>query len=132
MRLPSPEMTDGVDKERRIQYGECASDAGEEKTADSAHHTIEEKTDEKCAGQASEEQKGIVFVLPDGNGIVCNSSRIFWVGVSIRNKEPSTVAMPEALLCIVRIFLPVAVRVMAQMISGPFDGGVLERPGTPD
>ena len=125
-------MTDGINKERRVQYGECASDAGEEKTADSAHHAIEKKADEKCAGQASEEQQGVVFVLPDGNGIVCNPCRIFWVGVSIRSKEPSTVAMPEALLCIVRIFLFVTVRVMTQMISGPFDGRVLERPGTPD
>jgi hypothetical protein len=66
-------MTDGVDEKRRIQYGECASDAGEEKTADSTHHAIEEKAHEKRAGQAREEQKRVVFMLPDGNGIVCNA-----------------------------------------------------------
>jgi len=118
-------MTNRVDEKRRIQYGECASDAGEEKTADSAHHAIEEKADEKCAGQASEEQKGVVFMLPDGHGIVCNTRRILWVGVPISDKEPSTVAVPEAVLCIVRIFLLVTMRVMSQMISSPFDGGVL-------
>jgi hypothetical protein len=118
-------MTDGVDEKRRIQYGECASDAGEEKAADSTHYAIEEKAHEKRAGQAREEQKGVVFMLPDGNGIVCNACRILWVGVSIGGKEPSTVAMPEAVLCIVRIFFFVTMRVMTQMISGPFDGGVL-------
>ena len=86
---------------------------------------LKRKPDEKCAGQAREEQKGVVFVLPDGHGIVCNSRRIFWVGVSIGDKEPSTVAMPEAVLRIVGIFLFVTVRVMTQMISGPLNGGVL-------
>jgi hypothetical protein len=118
-------MTNGVDEKRRIQYGECASDAGEEKTTDSTHHAIEEKAREKRAGQARKEQKGVVFMLPDGHGIVCNTRRILWVGVSIGDKEPSTVAVPEAVLCIVRIFLLVTMRVMSQMISSPFDGGVL-------
>lgn len=48
MRLPSPQMTDGVDKKRRIQYGECTSNTGEEKITGSIHHAIEEKTDETC------------------------------------------------------------------------------------
>jgi hypothetical protein len=118
-------MTDGVDEKRRIQYGECASDAGEEKAADSTQYAIEEKAHEKRAGQARKEQKGVVFMLPDGHGIICNTRRILWVGVSMGDKERSTVAMPEAVLCIVWIFLLVTVRVMTQMISGPFDGGGL-------
>ncbi len=132
MWLLSPQMADGVDKKCRIEHGECASHAGEEKAAYSTHHTVEEKADEKCAGQTHEEQEGIVFVLPDCNGIIRDARRIFGIGVSIGGKEPSTVAMPEPLLRVVRIFFLVTVRVMAQMIRGPFDGGVLKRPGASD
>jgi len=73
-----------------------------------------------------------VFVLPDRNGILRDARRIFGIGVLIGEKEPSTVAMPEPLLRIVRIFLLVTMRMMTQMIGGPFDGGVLKRPGPPD
>ncbi len=110
-------MTDGIDKKCRIEHSESAPHAGEEKTADSAHQAVEEKADEKCAGQASEKQEGIVLVLPDRNRIVCDTRCIFGVGAPIGGKEPSTVAMPESLLCIVRIFFLVTVRVMTQMIG---------------
>jgi len=132
MRLLSPQMTDGVDKKRRIKYGECASDTGKEKTADSTHYAVEEKADEKRAGQSREKQEGIVLVLPDRNGIVGNSRRVFWVGEPIGCKEPSTVAMPEPVLRIVGIFLFVTMRVMTHMIGCPLDGGVLKRPGASD
>jgi hypothetical protein len=71
-------------------------------------------------------------VLPDRNGIVRDARGIFRVGVSIGDEEPSAVAMPEPLLCIVRILLFVTVCVMTQMIGGPFDGGVLKCPGASD
>jgi len=71
-------------------------------------------------------------VLPDRNGIVCDARCIFVVGVSIGGKEPSTVAMPESLLRIVWIFFLVTVRVVTQMIGGPFDGRILKRPGASD
>ena len=132
VRLSPPQMADGVDEKRRIEHDECASHAGEEKATYSTHDAIEEKTDEKRAGQAREEQEGIVFVLPDRNGILRDARRIFGIGVLIGEKEPSTVAMPEPLLRIVRIFLLVTMRMMTQMIGGPFDGGVLKRPGPPD
>jgi len=125
-------MADGVDKKRRIEYGECASNAGEEKAAYSTHHAVEKKADKKSAGQAREDQEEIVLVLPDRDGIVRDARRIFWIGVLIGGKEPSTVAMPEPLLRIVRIFLFVTVRVVTQMIGGPFDNGVLKCPGARD
>ncbi len=122
-------MANRVDEKRRIEHDKCASHTGKEKAADSPHHAVIEKADEKRAGQAREEQEGIVLMLPDRNGIVRDARRIFLIGVSIGDKEPSTVAMPEPLLCIVRIFFLVTVRMMTQMIGGPFDGGVLKRPG---
>ena len=73
-----------------------------------------------------------MLVLPDCNGILCNTCRIFRVGVPIGDKEPSTVAMPEPLLRIVRIFFLVTVRMMTQRIGGPFDGGVLKCPSASD
>jgi len=68
-----------------------------------------------------------VLVLPDRN-----ARRIFWIGVLIGEKKPSTVAMPESPLCIVRIFLLITVRVMTQMVGRPFDGGVLQCPCVSD
>jgi len=130
--LFSPQMADGVDAKRRIEHGECASHTGEEKTAYSTHYAVVEKADEKGAGQACEEQEGVVSVLPDRDGIVRDARRIFWIGVLIGGKEPSAVAMPESPLRIVRIFLLVTVRVVTQMIGRPLDGGVLQRPGAPD
>lgn len=132
MWLLPPQMANGVDEKRRIKHDECASHTGKEKTADSTHHAVIEKADEKRAGQACEEQERIVLVLPDRNGIVRDARRIFRIGMSIGDKEPSTVAMPKPLLRIVRIFFLVTVRVMTQMIGGPFDGGVLKRPGASD
>ena len=132
MRLLSPQMADGVDEKRRIENSECAPHAGEEKTPYPAHQTVVEKADEKCTGQAREEQEGIVLVLPDRGGIVRDARCIFGIGVPIDGKEPSAVAMPEPLLCIVRIFFLVTVRVMTQMIGCPFDSGVLKRPGACD
>ena len=116
MWLPSPQMAYGVDAKRRIQHGECASQAGEEKTADSAHDAAVEKADEKGARQAGEDQEGVVLVLPDCDGVIRDARRIFWIGILIGDKKPSTVAMPESPLRIVRIFLLIAVRVMTQMI----------------
>ena len=132
MWLLSPQMADGVDAKRRIEHGECASHTGEEKATHSTHYAVVEKADEKSAGQAGEDQEGIVLVLPDRDGIVRDARRIFWIGVLIGGKEPSTVAMPESLLRIVRIFFLVTVRVMTQMIGRPFDGGILKRPGARD
>ena len=132
MWLLSPEMTDGVDEKCRIEHGECASQAGEEKAADSTYHAVEEKADEVSAGQVREEQKGIVLVLPDRDGIVRDARRIFGIGVSVGGKEPSTVAVPEPLLRIIRILLLVTVCVMTQMVGRPFDGGLLQCPGAPD
>ena len=91
-----------------------------------------EKADEKSTGQAGEDQEGVVLLLPDRDGIVRNARRIFLILVLIWGKEPSAVTMPESLLRIVRIFFLVTVRVMTQMIGGPFDGGVLKRPGASD
>ena len=71
-------------------------------------------------------------MLPDRNGIVCDARRIFGIGMSIGDKEPSAVAVPESLSRIVRIFFLVAVRVMAQMIGSPFDSGILQRPRATD
>ena len=71
-------------------------------------------------------------MLPDRNGVVRDARCILGIGVLIGGEEPSTMAMPESTLCIVRIFFLVTVRVMTQMIGGPFDGGVLQRPGARD
>ncbi len=73
-----------------------------------------------------------MLVLPDRNGIVRDARRIFWIGILIRGKEPSAVAMPESQLRVVRIFDLVAMCVMSQMIGCPFDGGVLQRPSPRD
>jgi hypothetical protein len=118
-------MADGVDAKRRIEDGECASHTGKEKTAYSTHYAVVEKADKKSAGQAGEDQEGVVLVLPDRDGIIRDARRIFWIGVLIGDKKPSTVAMPESPLRIVRIFLLITVRVMTQMVGRPFDGGVL-------
>ena len=91
-----------------------------------------EKADEKSTGQAGEYQEGVVLLLPDRDGIVRNARRIFLILVLIWGKEPSAVAMPESFLRIVRIFFFVAVRVMTQMISRPFDGRILKCPGARD
>jgi len=94
-----------------------------------------EKADEKRAGQAGEDKDGVILLLPDCDWIVRNARRIFLILVLIWGKEPSAVAMPESLLRIVRIFFFVAVRVMTQMtqmISRPFDGRILKRPGARD
>jgi len=125
-------MADRVDEKRRIEYGECAPHAGEEEAADSTHHAVVEKADEKRARQARQEQEGVVLVLPDRNGIVRDPRCIFWIGVPVGDKEPSTVAMPKSLLRIIRIFLLVTVCMMTQMIGGPFDSRVLKRPGASD
>jgi len=109
-------MADGVNAKRRVEHSECASHTGEEKTTDSTHDAVVEKADEKCAGQTGEDQEGVVLVLPDRYGIVRDARRIFWIGVLIRGKEPSAVAMPESQLRIVRIFHLVTMYVMSQMI----------------
>ncbi len=116
MWLLFPEMADGIDEKCRIEHGECESQAGEEKTADSAHHAVEEKADEKSADQACEEQEEIVRMLPDRDGIIRDASRIFGIGVSVGGKEPSTVVMPEPLLRIERIFFLVIVGVMTRVV----------------
>ena len=115
-----------------IEHGERAPHAGEEKIAYSTQHTVVEEADEKSAGQAGEDQEGIVLVLPDRDGIIHDACRIFLIGALIGGKEPSAVAMPESPLRIVRIFLPGTVRVMTQMIGHPFDGGILKHPGARD
>ena len=53
-----------------------------------------------------------MLVLPDRNGIVRDTRRIFWILVLIGDKEPSTVAMPEPQLRIVRVLFLIAVRVV--------------------
>ena len=132
MWLPSPEMAAGVDAKRRIEHGECVSQAGEEKTAYPTHYAVVEKADEKSAGQAGEDQERVVLVLPDRDGIIRDARRIFWIGVLTGDKKPFTVAMPESPLRIVRISLLITVCVMTQMVGRPFDGGVLQCPGAPD
>jgi hypothetical protein len=42
-------MADGVDAKRRIEYGKCASEACEEKTAYPTHYAVVQKADEKSA-----------------------------------------------------------------------------------
>lgn len=81
--LPSPQMADGVDAERRIEHGECAAHTGEEKATHSTHDAIVEKADEKRAGQAGDDQEGVVLVLPDRDGVVCHARGIFLVDVLI-------------------------------------------------
>lgn len=125
-------MANGVDTKRRVEHSKCASQAGEEKTAYSAHYSVVEKADEKSAGQAGEDHEGVVVVLPDRDGIIRDARRIFLIGVLIGGKKPSTVTMPESPLRIVRIFLLITVCVMTQMVGGPFDGGVLQCPCTSD
>src|SRR3981081_2730252 len=113
-------MADGGDAKRRIEHREVASHPGEKKTAYPAQQAVVEEADEKCAGQARKDQEGIVLVLPDRDGIVRDARRIFWIGVLIGDKEPSTVAMPESPLRIVRVLFLVTVRVVTQMIGRPF------------
>ena len=132
MWLLSPQMADGVDAKRRIEHGECASHTGKKKAPHPTHYAVVEKADEKSAGQAGEDQEGVVLLLPDRNRIIRDARRIFWILVLIGGKEPSTVAMPESPLRIVWIFLLATVRVMTQMIGRPFDGGILKRPGARD
>jgi len=132
MWLLSPQMTDGVDTKRRIEHGECASQAGEEKATHSTHEAVVEKADEESAGQTGEDQEWLVLVLPDRNGVVRDARRIFWVGILIGDKKPSAMAMPESPLCIVRVFFLVTMRMMTQMIGRPFDGGILQCPGSPN
>ncbi len=81
--LLSPQMADGVDAERRIEHGECAPHTGEEKATHSTHDAIVEKADEKRAGQAGDDQEGVVLVLPDRDGIVRDARGIFLVDVLI-------------------------------------------------
>lgn len=47
------------------------------------HDAIVEKADEERAGQAGEDQEGIVLVLPDRHGVVRDARGIFWVDVLI-------------------------------------------------
>lgn len=122
VRLPSPQMANRINAKCRVEHGECAPNAGEEKAADSTHDAVVEKADEKSACQTGEDQERVMLVLPDRNGIVRDARRIFGVGMLIRGKEPSAVAMPESQLRVVRIFDLVAMCVMSQMIGRPFDG----------
>lgn len=125
-------MAGRVDAKRRIEHRECASHTGEKKTAYPTQHAVVEEADKKSAGQTHEDQEGIVLVLPDRDGIVRDTRRIFWIGVLIGGKEPFAVAMPESPLRIVRIFFLVTVRVVTQMIGRPFNGGILKRQGARD
>lgn len=54
-----------------------------------------------------------MLMLPDRNGVVCDTRCIFWVGVFIRGEQPSAVAMPESQLRIVGVLLVVAMSVVS-------------------
>ena len=74
-------MTDRIDATRRIEFGECTSHTGEKKATHSTHDTGVEKANEKGAGQANENQEGVVLVLPDCEGVVRDARGIFLIGI---------------------------------------------------
>jgi len=132
MRLVSPQMTDGVDAECRIEHCERATDAGEEKAPDSPHDAVIQKPDHKRPSEPTEYQDRVVPVLPDGNRVNCHARGIFRISVEVRGQKPPAVTMPKAQLCIIGVFLIVAVYMVADMISSPLNGGILQCPGSGD
>ena len=84
--LPSPQMTNGVDTKGRIKHGERAPQAGKKETTYATSYAIVEKANDKCAGQAGEDQEGVMLMLPDCNGVVCDARGIFGVSVLIGDK----------------------------------------------
>ena len=132
MWLLSPEMADGIDAEGGIEHSKGATDAGKKETADSPHHSVVKKSDHERGSEPTENEGRIVPMLPYGHRINSHSRGIFSIGVRVWGQKPSAVAMPESHLGIVGIFFTVAVRMVAEMISGPLDGGILEGPRAGD
>src|SRR5215510_1441073 len=122
-------MADRINAECRIQHGEGTTDACEEEAAYPPHHPVVEKPDRERGGEPAKDEDCIVPMLPNGHRINRDTRGIFGIGVRVWGHQPSAVAMPESQSGIIRVFLAVAVRMVAKMISGPFDGGVLQSPG---
>src|SRR5574341_2501688 len=125
-------MADGIDAECGIEHREGTTDTGKKETADSPHHSVVKKPDHERGSEPAENKGRIVPVLPYGYRIKSHTRGIFGIGVRVWSQEPTAVTMPESQLGIVGIFLAVAVRMVAEMISGPLDGGVLKGPRASD
>jgi len=121
-------MTDGIDTKCRIEHGKGATDTGKEKTADSPCHPVLKKSNHERGGEPAKHKGRIVAVLPNGDRINRHARGIFGIRMRVWGQQPPAVTMPESQLSIVGVFLAVAVRMVTEMISGPFDGGVLQGP----
>jgi len=67
-------------------------------------------------------------MLPHNQRIFPELLFILLVAIRRLDKEPATVAIPKPFLRIIGIFLPVAARMMSNMIRAPAQGGVFKRP----
>ena len=130
MRLVSPQVADRIDAECRIEHGEGAADTGKEEATDSSHDPIVEKADHERGSEPAKHKGCIVPVLPNGDRINRHTRRIFGIGVRVWSQKPPAVAMPEPQSGIIGVFFTVAVSMVAEVISGPLDGGILQGPGT--
>ena len=132
MGLAPPEMTDGIDTECGIQHRKRTSDAGEQKATDPAHPSVDQQPCNEWKRQSGQHYGYIVAGLPHHDRILSQPQRILFVGIAVRDKQPSAMTMPESSLRIVWITRLIALRVMPKMVRSPFQHGILKRPSSGD
>ena len=123
----TPDVTDGVDAKGRIENGKGPADPGEKKASDTAHEPALEIADQKREPQSGQHDGRVVPVLPERDRVLHHAACVLQIVVLALAEEPAAVTVPEPELGVIRVRFLIAMRMMAQVIGGPFDRGILQR-----
>ena len=130
--LASPQMTDGIDAERRVQHQKDPASTGQQETAHAADPAIVQIPYEKRQRQSGQKKGDIPAVLPHHNTVLAQPGHVSFGPVRAFHEEPDAVAIPESFRRVVGILLLVHARMVPSMIGAPFQRRVLHRPTARD
>lgn len=116
VRLGPPQVADRVNTKRGIQDKKGSSESGKQETSQSPGPAAVQYPHHEGKHQAGNDDGDIVTMLPHHDRVLFQFGGVFFVFVRVLPEEPSTMAVPESELGIIRVLFAVAPGVMANVI----------------
>lgn len=130
--LTSPQVTDGIDAERRVQHQKDPPDTGQQEATHAAYPAVVGVSHEKRQRQTGQDDGDVPAVLPHHHAILAQPGRVSFGLVRAFREDPAAVAVPESSRRVVGVYLLVHARMVPSMIGAPFQRRVLQRPAARD
>jgi hypothetical protein len=105
---------------------------GQDKTTQPTHPSTVEEPHDKRKRESRQDNRQVVPILPHNQRIFPQRLFILFFTIGRLGKQPSAMAIPKSLGCIVGIFFSVATRMMPNMIGAPSQRRVFKRPPARD